>query len=303
MELLKITENVYYFHAAVNIGYIRFSNDAGMLIDAGLEDQAMKIVVRKLEEMNLPLSHLFITHAHADHYGGAAYLQRERDIYTFAPHFESAILQNPMLEPLYLFHGAHPLEEWRSKFLEGKPMRVDRVVSEEKTFEINGGGSFQTISLPGHSYFQYGVVVENILFAADAYFGADILHKHKIPFIVDANQTFSSLRKIKNLSCKGAVPGHGRYEEAFIHTIEENIAVHQQVEEMLVGFIQEQKQGITIETLVTMGCTELGITIKNAPSFMLFRTAITAYLTKLMQENVIEFHLYQNQLLVRSSCE
>jgi hypothetical protein len=45
MEFQKVSQQTYYFQAAVNIGYVQFSEDMGMLIDAGLEDQTMKKVL------------------------------------------------------------------------------------------------------------------------------------------------------------------------------------------------------------------------------------------------------------------
>ncbi|KMJ58194.1 beta-lactamase [Bacillus sp. LL01] len=302
MEFHQLTENVYYFHASVNIGYVRFSEKEGMLIDAGLEDQTMKKVIKKLAEKTLPLTHLFITHAHADHYGGAAYLQQKQDVYTLAPKFEAAILQEPMMEPLYLFHGANPIKEWRNKFLEGKPIQVDMVLTEEGAVE-QGDAHFETVSLPGHSYHQFGVMVDGVLFAADGYFGTDVIHKHGIPYIVDAKQTVETLEKIKKLPCSGAVPGHGSFEANLQSTIEENIRVHNQIETLLLSLIEQEPTGIPLEQLVTKACTQKNITIRNVPSFMLFRTAVTAYLTKLMKEQKVVLQVRDNQLLVESSSE
>ncbi|MCG1020168.1 MBL fold metallo-hydrolase [Sutcliffiella horikoshii] len=302
MELQLLTNNVYYFLASVNIGYVRFSESEGMLIDAGLEDQTMKKVLKMLDEKGLPLTHLFITHAHADHYGGAAYLQKNRQVYTMAPSFESLILQEPMLEPLYLFHGTNPISEWRNKFLEGKPIHVDLLVKEEGAVEL-GGVVFLTVALPGHSYQQFGILVSEILFAADAYFGKDIIHKHGIPYIVDAKEALETLEKIKKLPCRGAVPGHGRFETGFMETIDENIKVHHQIEAMIYSLITAETAGIAFEQLVTKACTEKGITVKSVPSYMLFRTAVTAYLTKLIQEQKAYFQIRNNQLVVESSFE
>ncbi|KPB03572.1 MBL fold metallo-hydrolase [Bacillus sp. CHD6a] len=300
MEFHPITDNVFYFQGAVNIGYVRFSNRQGMLIDAGLEEQTMRKVIKTLKNKELPLTHLFLTHAHADHYGGAAYLQSEHKIYTIAPKFEVAILQEPMLEPLYLFHGVNPIKEWRNKFLEGKPVKVDLIL-EEAGEVIEGDARFKTVDLPGHSYHQFGVMVEDILFAADAYFDVEVIHKHGIPYIVDAKQTMESLEKIKKLPCAGAVPGHGNYEKNFLPTIKENIQVHRQMELLLFSLINHEKNGLTIEQLVTKACAEKGITIRNVPSFMLFRTAVTAYLTKLIQEQRVKLIVRDNQLVVESS--
>ncbi|NLP50774.1 MBL fold metallo-hydrolase [Bacillus sp. RO1] len=300
MEFHPITENVFYFQGAVNLGYVRFSTREGMLIDAGLEEQSMKKVLKTLKKKELPLTHLFITHAHADHYGGAAFLQEQQKVYTIAPKFEVAILQEPMLEPLYLFHGVNPIQDWRNKFLEGKPVKVDLILEEAREVTV-GDVHFRTVDLPGHSYHQFGVMVEEILFAADAYFGVEVLHKHGIPYIVDAKQTLESLDKIKSLPCVGAVPGHGRYEKNFLSTIEENIQVHRQIEILLFSLVNTVKEGLTIEQLVTKACDEKGIIIRNVPSFMLFRTAVTAYLTKLIQEERVKLIVRDNQLVVESS--
>ncbi len=302
MEFRSITENVYYFQGSVNIGYVKFSDTEGMLIDAGLEEQAMKKVLKTLKSKELPITHLFITHAHADHYGGAEYLQRQQKVFTMAPKFEAAILQEPMLEPLYLFHGVNPIQEWRNKFLEGKPVKVDVILEEAGEVRV-GESRFQTVDLPGHSYHQFGVIVEDILFAADAYFGVDILHKHGIPYIVDAKQTMETLEKIKKLPCSGAVPGHGSYEKNYLPTIGGNLQVHDQIENLLYSLLDKEEDGISIEQLVTRACTEKEITIRNVPSFMLFRTAVTAYLTKLIQEGRVEILVRNNQLVVASSSE
>jgi glyoxylase-like metal-dependent hydrolase (beta-lactamase superfamily II) len=50
-----------------------YSQNRGIWIDAGLEIEGMK-KGKKLDEEQLPLTHLFITHAHVDHFEGAAYL-------------------------------------------------------------------------------------------------------------------------------------------------------------------------------------------------------------------------------------
>ncbi|WP_223700636.1 MBL fold metallo-hydrolase [Sutcliffiella deserti] len=299
MVFHSITDKAGYFPGVVNIGYIRLSKKEGMLIDAGLEDQTMKKVIKEAQKMEIPITHLFITHAHADHYGGAAYLQQEYQVYTISPVFEAAILQHPMIEPLYLFHGVQPLKSWRNKFLEGKAVRVDLVLEEEGTVQL-ADTSIETIALPGHSYNQFGVIYDEVLFAGDGYFGVESLHKHRIPYIVDAHQTIQSIEKLKKLSCKGAVPGHGSFEENIKLTLEENLKVHKEIENLLYEMIRESPEGISLDMLITKACREKEIMIKNTSSYMLFRTAITAYLTKLMRENKVDLLVKHNQLLVES---
>ena len=95
MELKKITENCYYFSSATNIGLLKKGNDV-LLIDAGLEKGTAKAVLRLLNENDWTLTHILITHAHADHFGGAQHLQEKTGAKIFSTPFEKAILENPL---------------------------------------------------------------------------------------------------------------------------------------------------------------------------------------------------------------
>jgi glyoxylase-like metal-dependent hydrolase (beta-lactamase superfamily II) len=300
MNFRKIAENHYYFHGAVNIGYFHHQ-DKGLLIDAGLDAQAMKKVVKQLDEHQLPLTHLFITHAHADHYGGAAYLQKIKEVYTFAPNIEEAILRYPILEPLYLFQGNIPIDELRNKFLEGEPVVVDEVV-KEGSYVIDGM-DLEFIALPGHSANQFGIKINNIFFAADSYFGQDSLHKHKIPFIIDLEDTLSSLEKLKSVTCIGAVPGHGVYEENYLHTVNQNIDYHQKVLHTMRVHISEYAEGCSHEELVRIMCKTWDVELRSISSWTLYRTAVTAYLTKLYKDQSVSLIIKNHTLWIQQKKE
>ncbi|MBD1381954.1 MBL fold metallo-hydrolase [Metabacillus arenae] len=286
MEFQQINENCYYFQGAVNIGYIH-DGKTGLLIDAGLEKHAMKKVLKKLESEGLPITHLFITHAHADHYGGAAYLQSTKKILTFAPKIEEAILENPLFEPLYLFQGNEPITELRNKFLEGTRVKVDQVVEEGDL--LLGNLKINIYSLPGHSINQLGLIGYNIFYCADAYFGPEQLIKHKIPFIIDGEKTLQTLHKIKSIPCDGAVPGHGRFEEAYAKTVDENIRCHEEILEDVYHTIAYTAGGIPQEELVRRMCQKYHVELKNLSSWLLYRTAVMAYVTKLFKDEKIEW--------------
>lgn len=298
MILNSINDCCYYFQGAVNIGYVS-SGENGLLIDAGIDKATIKKVLKLLKENELPVTHLFITHAHADHYGGAAYLQKTENIYTFAPAIESAILRNPILEPLYLFQGNMPLPEMRNKFLEGEPIDVDEEVAEG--YLMFGEKEIQCIALPGHSINQFGLIIDEVLYAADAYFSEEQLHKHKIPFIIDANATLKTLKLIKRMNCIGALPGHGEYETTFQETVEANITYHLEILDSIQSMIDERKEeGISHENLISLVCEKWLVELKNISMWMLFRTAITSYVTYLVAEEKIELFLSGNKLRLRS---
>ncbi|MEC5423581.1 MBL fold metallo-hydrolase [Virgibacillus sp. C22-A2] len=284
MNLIKLTNECYYFDAPVNIGYVHHG-EKGMLIDAGIDDSVMRKALKQLAEKNLPITHLFITHAHADHYGGASFLQKSHRIHTMAPIFEAAILANPTLEPLYLFSGNEPLPELNNKFLQGKAIQVDQTL-DEGDHEVDGF-TFKTYLLPGHSYRQLAMEIGGILYAGDSYFSEDQLYKHKIPYITEASLTIESLYKLLDVSCDGAVPGHGIFEKEFKSTVKKNITYHEELLGWLYDEIKSHANGISHESVVANMCEHYGVQSPGLSQWLLYRTAATAYLVGLIKHKKI----------------
>src|SRR5690625_6125610 len=83
------------------------------------------------------------------------------------------------------------------------------------------------------------------------------LHKHKIPYLTDADATLQSLTDLLSITCQGAVPGHGKYEEDFKATVQLNIQYHEELLEWAKREIHSHVKGITHEQLVTTMCNYL----------------------------------------------
>lgn len=291
MSLIQLNEHCYYFNSAVNIGYVH-QGDYGLIVDAGIDQSSIRKVVRELEQKDLPITHLFISHAHADHYGGATYLIEKYSVKTIAPRFETVILNNPIIEPIYLFYGNEPLPELRNKFLEGPAIEIDIVVDEG----INDIDGFQChfISCPGHSYNQMALAIHNILFAADSYFGEVELQKHKIPYLTNVELALSTLEKLLETNYDGAVPGHGKFETNYKSTVQKNIEYLENILHRLASTIEHYPDGISHEQLVQHICSEMGVDVKNLSQYLLFKTAITGYLTYLINHEKIEHYIQHN---------
>jgi len=130
MELKKITELVYYIPNPANIGVVKDGEKSVILIDTGLDDDTGKKVLRLLEENGLFPKAIVNTHSHADHCGGNRYIKERTGATIYASEIESAIIQYPLLEPLYLFSGASPLRDLRNKFLMAQSSSVDHVIKK-----------------------------------------------------------------------------------------------------------------------------------------------------------------------------
>ncbi|MDF2683163.1 MAG: fold metallo-hydrolase [Brevibacillus sp.] len=290
-----ITERVGYFPGQVNVGLVIGSNGA-ILIDSGLDTQTAKKLKKGLDAIAQPLCAIIQTHAHADHFGGNAYLLGcwpETQVY--APPLEEAIIRYPILEPIYLNMGAEPLSDLRNKFLLAQASRVDHLLPLEGEIEIDGV-PFSILSLPGHSWQQVGVVCDDICFAADSYLGEEILDKHKLPFLVDAHETIASLEKLQASSYKGYIPGHGPYTTSSQGAVTKNIELHYKIYAQIEELLQEES---TLEEALALLCERLHISIENASSFVLFRTAFMGYLVGLLKQERVAYRFVQNRWLWR----
>ncbi|WP_137789824.1 MBL fold metallo-hydrolase [Bacillus sp. E(2018)] len=300
MEFIELSTNCYYFKSAVNIGYI-VNNDKskGMLIDAGLDSTAAKKVIKQLHNEKLPLTHLFITHAHADHFGGAFYIQQNFDVHTIAPALEEAIMRNPVLEPIYLSHGNFPLKEMRNKFLEAPAIHVDEICSEGYLESFSGA---QTIHLSGHSYNQHGILFRGILYAADAFLGKDVLAKHKIPFIVDAGENIATLKKLKMINVEGMIPGHGKYETEYKDVIQDNILIYETISFEVQNMVNHSgKSGMTFENIVAAMLRKYEVEPANLGAYSLFRTAISAHVIYLLENGSAAYQITNGRPVIYSA--
>jgi glyoxylase-like metal-dependent hydrolase (beta-lactamase superfamily II) len=288
-----ITSRVGYFPGSVNVGVV-LGESGAILVDSGLDAQTAKKIKKGLDAMAQPLVAIVQTHAHADHFGGNAYLLGcWPDALVYAPPLEEAIIRCPLLEPIYLGMGAQPLPELRNKFLLAEASRVDRILPTEGKVEIDGV-SFTILSLPGHSWQQVGLVCDDICFAADSYFGEETLEKHKLPFLIDAHETLVSLVKLLETNYTGYLPGHGPYTTAVEPILTRNIHGHRRLMDTIESILAEER---TLEQGLALLCERLQLSLENMTGYVLYRTAFMGYLVGLLREERIRYRFAANQLL------
>ncbi len=168
-----------------------------VLIDCGTGRDAVKKLLQQCDGVET----LILSHAHADHYGGAVHFLRRNPCRLLAPPLEQPFLLYPQLEPALLFGGGFPTPLGR-KWLLGPPDLPVNDLDWKQFPEIEG------VTLPGHTPALCGIRDGERMFVADALFGSEILEKYPLLYHFDPHM---ALETAKNLPEKASefIPSHG----------------------------------------------------------------------------------------------
>ena len=290
MELVNVSDNVAYIPGAVNIGVLK-NGERCVLIDTGLDKDSGRKIRKVLESEGLVLEAIINTHSHADHFGGNDYLARNLNAKVYASKIESGVIQNPLLEPIYLFHGAVPIRNLRNKFVLAKPSPVDFVIEPGKLEII--GLEVEIVALPGHCYNQIGVLVDDILFCADSVFSSRVIEKYRIPVVQDVKNHLITLAKLGETKHRLYVPSHTKPREEIGPLVTVNSDSTRSIITDIKRIIGEPK---STEEVTSELCNEYGLDLTVVQQYYLIQMTIMAYLGYIYDEKESEIEMRDNTL-------
>lgn len=282
MKRVSLTPNVFHLQSGSNMGLV-VRDGRALLIDTGLDGDSGRRALRVIEEHEVQLEAVIVTHAHADHFGGAHFLQQRLEVPLYAPDLEAAMMEHPIIEPLYLFAGAAPIEELRHKFTLAESCEVNRTVAPGP-LRI---GPFQVaiVPLPGHALNQIGVAIEDdgqhVLFCADAVFPEETIQKHKVLFCVDLDKTLETIKSLAGQPYNHFAPGHGPAYGAGAAIEAICDANRDRLEEIRDVIYEALERPRETSALVQHVAEAFALKITRATAYFLTRTTVLAALSSL----------------------
>ncbi len=295
MQLIELQENIWVIQGGANIGVIA-DEDHCLIIDSGMDKDTGQNILKQVKKLGLTPTALLITHAHADHFGGAHYLVRQTGLKVYATRVEASVMSSPILEPLYLFGGAQPPRELQHKFFLAKPCMADVILegNEQSVDQI----PLDVISLPGHS--------NHIPFYTDIQEGLKTLSYLKT-FVNDAttssaialSQLSGSTLKTKTTPFKLVVAGHGGINstpDQFNLVIDYTVQRLESILEQVRNSLAHGEPRSTTDVLSSVAAAH-GATITTLPQHALYNTTIQAALSALYAQGEIQPIFQDNYLL------
>jgi glyoxylase-like metal-dependent hydrolase (beta-lactamase superfamily II) len=294
MDLIRLTESAYHLRGGSNAGLVVEAGRA-VLIDTGLDKDTAKKILRHVDALGVSLAAVIITHAHADHFGGAATVAARTGVPVYAPALEAAVVENPILEPLYLFSGAMPPAELRHKFTLADACKVDHLLAPGP-LNIEGI-SLEIMPAPGHAPNQMIVAGGGACFVADAVFAPDVLAKHGIPFMVDVDAWLGTLDGLGGLDGRYAafVPGHGPATARIGEWAAQNAARLREIRGLVSDALGQTDD---LAGVIKHCADQLEMTLPNLTLYLLAQTAVLACMASLRAASEVEFTVEVNRLRV-----
>lgn len=193
--------------------YLLRTGEGGVLIDAGAGVEPRSVVdqIRSLGVEPADLTHLLVTHAHADHSGGAYFFSEQFDVRVLAPRRSAPWIEEEDLEKTSLRvareAGVYPGSyELTGCSISGTFTDGDRV-------EV-GRRSLRVVETPGHSADHCCFLLESggrtLLFSGDCVFAAGRVHLQNV-WDCSIPDYAESIRRLDELRIDALFPGHGRF--------------------------------------------------------------------------------------------
>jgi glyoxylase-like metal-dependent hydrolase (beta-lactamase superfamily II) len=193
--------------------------------------------------------------------------------------------------------------------------RVHHLIGEAETiiqggtfpFEI-AGITFEVLGLPGHTMAQIGLSFDGVCFAADGYFGADVIAKHGMLYAHDIAAQLATFERLTTRTESWFLPGHGALipHAELGAALDANRAVTEQVSAMLLQAIAEPCDLTEATARVLhmldrpIDSAEAGQARMAIPQYAVFAGGIMSHLSYLEQQGKARATLERRGLVWRS---
>ncbi len=199
------------------LSYLVTGSQAQVLIDCGAGPSARRILDMVSGLLDQPLSHLLLTHAHIDHIGGAAEIQRLTGCKVLIHGLDAPVLTSG--DPL------RSAASWYGLRLE--TVQPDALLTDDDILQVREDVALRIVHTPGHTPGSVCAWCE--VDGHKILFGQDIHGPFSPAFGSDLGQWRSSMQRLLDLEADVLAEGHhGVFRPAaeVAHFIRQQLSAH-----------------------------------------------------------------------------
>ena len=290
-ELKKAGEKTWYMRAPTNIGLYLYNSPEVCMIDAGGDREAAEKALEHIREQGWRLRKLVLTHSHADHTGGAAYLREQTGCEVYAPGVSAAAVKHSFLISTTLYGGSAS-SEMCNKFLLPPPCDC----SELSEDALPAGLEFTR--LDGHDMAQAAFrTADGVWFTADCVISPEALQKHRISFLYNIGQHLQALEKLSELEGSLFIPAHDEPCSAIKSLVEVNRSA---VLEVASDIREMCAQPVTVDDVIEMSLKKYSIRL-YLMQYLLVGETVRSYLSWLLERGEVRTVFSGTRLLWEKS--
>lgn len=231
--------------------------DALYLIDSGVFG-CEKQIIDYLDTIGRDISDVkgvFLTHAHPDHIGSAAWLKEHCGCQIYASEGEKR-----WIEDIDLQFQERPIPNFYK--LAGKSTQVDTVIKDGDEIKLGDNSIMRVIRTAGHSCDEVSYLVDGNMFIGDS-----VPVKGDIPIFIDEKEMRKTLDILKNL--EGVKTYYPAWDQTYsMEMMKRKIDEAIELIDLLKKTVTDLDEGNQLEELVEQVCDRLNISmLKSNPLF------------------------------------
>ncbi len=178
----------------VRIPVYKLGDGRAVLMDSGLLVPDGEKLLRLLEKEGLRAAAVLTSHAHIDHIGSHAVLQRLHGALLYMTPFAAAVMASPLNMGAAIYNHTH---EGVKKMFGPLMCRADRIIGEEERFLTVCGRRFGILRLPGHAPEHVGFVTpDGAAYVGDALLSPEVMDSIHLPFCMCPAEDIESRKRL-----------------------------------------------------------------------------------------------------------
>lgn len=255
----ELSENVRLINTALS-SHSLILGECAALVDssvAPLVSDLSNQVKTALDEENLELTYLLLTHAHFDHLGGVSEIRKNFPGIKLVGGRATSILlsDEKYIEEMYRrnlecakatnYQLALSLEEWRES------LHIDVIVGDGDSLDLGAGVSIAVVATPGHTEdsISYFVKPDGALVVGEAFGGFHTRGVLTPCFMSDYEDYINSIEKLTSLEAKSICFAHsGAITGKIVNSVP--VEARQVAEKFISDIGQRMSSGETSESIV-----------------------------------------------------